>query len=159
MLKKTNQKIKTNIINLIIKFNKFTYTIEKIVHNEKKEFSKIIKEFWIEHQMTDLLKISIVLVLILWIFFLIYFDVSHSHVKYDDLVQFKGTLDELVHINKTQGEIIEIQSEKIKQLSGTVRQYKPGQYEFAVTVVLISVASVSFIAGFVTMLAIAAAGG
>lgn len=150
--------MKTTISNILINFNKFTHTVEKFVDNEKKIFSKIIKEFWIEHQITDLLKISILLLLILWLFFLIYFDVSHTNVTYDDLAEIKNSIDEIVYVNKAQAEIIEIQSEKIKQLSSSVRQYKPGKYEFAVAVVLVSALGVGYIAGFVTMLAIAAAG-
>lgn len=159
MFKKYNQILTINFTSLIIKFNKFTYIVEKFIDNEKKEFSKIIKEFWIEHQITDLLKISAILFLILWIFFLIYYDVSHSHVTYDNLAQIKGTVDELVYVNKAQEEIIEIQSEKLKQMSGTVRQVKPGQYAAALVVTLTTVAGVAYFAGFATMFIIAASAG
>ncbi|HXS59521.1 MAG TPA: hypothetical protein VN703_01775 [Candidatus Sulfopaludibacter sp.] len=160
MFKNTNQKIKTNIVNLIFKFNEFTYIIEKFIDNEKKEFSKIIKEFWIEHQITDLLKISIFLLLILWICFLIYFDARHSYVTFDDLAQAKSILDEIIYINKTQEEIIEIQNEKINQMSGPFGQNKPSptKYAFAMTVVIASVFSVGFISGFVTMLTMVSMG-
>ena len=148
---------KIDIKTLFINFNNFTHAVEKFFNNEKKEFTKIIKDFWIEHYITDLLKISFILTLILWLCYLIYFDASYSHVPLDELASIKGEVDKALHINKVQNEIIDIQAKKIKEMSSTINAYKTQPY--AVGLLLTTAVGVGFILGYVTTVVIVLSAG
>src|SRR5690554_162192 len=111
--------------NIIINFFlKLTANIAVFLDNEKKEISKIIKNFWVEHMIGDLLKFSFFLFLILWIGFQAYHDTSQSHLTYDDYMHIKKTTDELYHIIDTQEETLKIQHEKMKDMANSISYYR-----------------------------------
>lgn len=140
--------IKFDIKTLSNNFNKFTHHVERFFTNEKKEITKIIKDFWVEHYITDLLKISFILALIVGLSCLIYYDVGHSHVTLDEINSIKGEVDKALHINKIQNEIIDVQAKKIKEMTNTINHYKTQPY--AVGVIVTTAVSLGFVLGYVT---------
>lgn len=115
MFKNKNKNMDTK--TLLLKFNNFTHIVEKFVEHEKKEISKIIKDFWAEHYITDLLKISFILFLLFWFCFLIYYDAGYSHITFDEYVSMQHQIDKSAYENQVQEKIIAKQAEKIQQLS------------------------------------------
>lgn len=140
--------IKFNIKTLSNNFNKFTHYVERFFTNEKKEITKIIKDFWVEHYITDLLKISFILTLIVGLCCLIYYDVGYSHVTLDEINSIKGEVDKALHINKIQNEIIDVQAKKIQEMTNTINHYKTQPY--AVGVFVTTAVTLGFVLGYAT---------
>src|SRR5690554_5374104 len=109
---------------ITINFYKLTHNVANFLDNEKREFSKIIKNFWAEHMIGDLLKISFFLFLILWIGFQAYHDTSQSHLTHDDYLQIKKATDELYYIINTQEDVLKIQHEKMKKMAEDISYYR-----------------------------------
>lgn len=123
------------LIELLIAFYKFTHTVERIVDNsinnalsflkkKKEEYIKIIHEyqamitiFWIEHQINDLLKISFVLFLILWVIFQSYYYGGMSHISYEKYLQIKKLLFTLEQKNEQYVNVIQTQNDEIENMT------------------------------------------
>lgn len=123
------------IIQFLIAFYKFTYFVEKVVdklkkilEKEKEEYSKIITSFWLEHQIGDLLKISIFLFLILWVLFQShYYGGGVFHISYDTYLQLKNLLFKLKQTNEQYLNAVQIQNEEIENISNLLKKCKrPG---------------------------------
>jgi len=98
--------------------------IKEFLKNEKKQFSKIIKDAWVEYQMTDLFKISIFLILILWICYQAYYDTTQSHVSYQEYSELKKTINELIQLNAVQEETLKEQHDTMNKMAKMVKIYK-----------------------------------
>jgi len=89
--------------------------------NEKKEIMSILKTFWIEHEMTDLLIISLFLILIFLVGYQAYHDTSQSHISCNEYVQLKKTFNELTLINKAQEETLKEQHKTMTQMAAMLK--------------------------------------
>lgn len=101
-------------------------TIREFLKNEKKEFSKIIRtawaEFYVEYDIAKLKKISLYLILLLWILFQAYYYNNHSHffISHDEYVELKKILAEQESIENFYEDVIKGQQNKIKKLEHVV---------------------------------------
>src|SRR5690606_38975375 len=74
---------------------KLINNITRFLKNEKKEFSKIIKEFWIEHDVGNLLIISSFILLIIWILIQAQYYGSMFYIPYDDYINMQDQIQNL----------------------------------------------------------------
>lgn len=96
------------------------YIQNKIIlwlQNEKKEIKSIIKAFWVEHELTDLLIISLFLILIFLVGYQAYHETSQSHVTINEYLMIKKEVNQLMLVNKAQAEALKEQQQIITQLS------------------------------------------
>lgn len=89
--------------------------------NEKKEIMSILKAFWIEHEMTDLLIISLFLILIFLVGYQAYHETTQSHISFNEYVQLKKTFNELMLTNKAQEETLKEQHKTMTQMAAMLK--------------------------------------
>jgi len=103
---------------------KLINNITRFLKNEKKEFSKIITEFWIEHDVGNLLIISSFILLIIWILIQAQYYGSMFYIPYDDYINMQDQIQNLKLENTQYKNTIQTQTKEIENLTTAYKHCK-----------------------------------
>lgn len=139
-------------LNLFIKPLKLGMsTIKTFLINEKKEFSKIIKtawaEFYVEYDIAELKKISLYLILLLWILFQAYSHNSNTNffISQEEYVELRRIIEEQETMGAFYEDVMQGQHNKIKKLEHLVNENKKVTFSVKMVFFGLGLATYAFI--------------
>jgi hypothetical protein len=139
-------------LNLFIKPLKLGMsTIKTFLINEKKEFSKIIKtawaEFYVEYDIAELKKISLYLILLLWILFQAYSHNSNTNffISQEEYVELRRMIEEQETMGAFYEDVMQGQHNKIKKLEHLVNENKKVTFSVKMVFFGLGLATYAFI--------------